>query len=76
MSARFHLGGYDPINGFIKVSNVNLTRLAVSFGTREDANRVCNSIKAGGGVCFVRAKDGDAPAQWVRRNTGTKLASR
>lgn len=76
LSARYNLGGYDPISGFTKVSNVSLTRLAISFGTREDANRVCNRIKAGGGVCFVRAKEGDAPAQWVRRNTGTKLASR
>lgn len=76
LSSRFNLGGYDPISGFTKVSNVSLTRLAISFGTREDANRVCNRIKAGGGVCFVRAKEGDAPAQWVRRNTGTKLASR
>lgn len=76
LSSRFHLGSYDPISGFTKVSNVSLTRLAISFGTREDANRVCNRIKAGGGVCFVRAKEGDAPAQWVRRNTGTKLASR
>jgi Flp pilus assembly protein TadD/cell division protein FtsN len=76
LSARFRLGSYDPISGYTKVSNVSLTRLAISFGSREDANRTCNRIKAGGGVCFVREKEGDAPAQWVRRNTGVKLASR
>ncbi|MES2291198.1 MAG: SPOR domain-containing protein [Pseudomonadota bacterium] len=76
ISGRFHLAGYDPISGYTKVGTLNLTRLAISFGTREDATRVCNRIKAGGGVCFVRAKEGDAPAQWVRRNTNTRLASR
>lgn len=76
LSARFRLAGHDPISGYTKVGNLSLTRLAISFGSREDANRVCSRIKAGGGVCFVRAKDGDAPARWVRRSTPTRLASR
>ena len=31
------------------------------------ADRVCGSIRAKGGVCFVRAIAGDAPAQWATR---------
>lgn len=76
LSVRFRLAGHDPISGYTKVGNLSLTRLAISFGSREDANRVCSRIKAGGGVCFVREKAGDAPAQWVRRSTPTRLASR
>jgi hypothetical protein len=29
--------------------------------------RLCQSIKAKGGACFVRTKAGDAPVQWAAR---------
>jgi Flp pilus assembly protein TadD len=43
-------------------------RLAIgSFEAPAEAARVCNSIKAKGGACFVRSKAGDAPVQWAAR---------
>ena len=43
-------------------------RLSVaSFEEPAEASRVCKSIKAKGGACFVRTKAGDAPVQWAAR---------
>ena len=43
-------------------------RLSVaSFEAPSDAARLCKSIKAKGGACFVRNKAGDAPVQWAAR---------
>jgi Flp pilus assembly protein TadD len=43
-------------------------RLSVaSFEAPADAVRLCQSIKAKGGACFVRTKAGDAPVQWAAR---------
>ena len=43
-------------------------RLSVaSFQEPAEAARVCKSIKAKGGACFVRTKAGDAPVQWAAR---------
>lgn len=43
-----------------------LTRVAVGGFVRGDADRVCRSIRAKGGACFVRAGAGDRVASWVR----------
>ncbi|HEX8257176.1 MAG TPA: SPOR domain-containing protein, partial [Allosphingosinicella sp.] len=46
-------------------------RLSVSgFGTHLAASRLCSSIRAKGGACFVRTTAGDAPVQWASRYTG------
>ncbi|MEA3036990.1 MAG: hypothetical protein QOH04_2767 [Sphingomonadales bacterium] len=43
-------------------------RLSVAgFDSRDEANRVCRSVRAKGGACFVRAVAGDAPVQWASR---------
>lgn len=43
-----------------------LHRLSVAgFETRGDATRLCSTIRAKGGACFVRATAGDAPVQWA-----------
>lgn len=76
MSGRFQLASYDAIGGNAKARGSTLVRVAIGgFGTRDDANRLCARIKQGGGVCFVRLQDGDAPARWVQRQT-YRVASR
>ncbi|MFL6861812.1 MAG: tetratricopeptide repeat protein [Allosphingosinicella sp.] len=45
-------------------------RLSVAgFDNRDEANRICRSVRAKGGVCFVRAVAGDAPVRWASRYT-------
>ena len=48
-------------------------RLSVAgFDSRDEASRVCLSVRAKGGACFVRAVAGDAPVQWASRYVSTK----
>jgi Flp pilus assembly protein TadD len=48
-------------------------RLSVAgFDSRDEANRVCRSVRAKGGACFVRAVAGDAPVQWASRYVTTR----
>jgi cell division septation protein DedD len=70
LAGRFSLANYDVVGGNAKSRNATLVRVAVGgFGTRDDANRVCARIRQGGGACFVRNQQGDAPAQWVQKQT-------
>ena len=47
-----------------------LHRLSIAgFDSAAPAQRLCQSIKARQGVCFVRAIAGDAPVQWASRYT-------
>jgi Flp pilus assembly protein TadD len=48
-------------------------RLSVAgFDSRDEASRVCRSVRAKGGACFVRAVAGDAPVQWASRYVSTR----
>jgi len=48
-------------------------RLSVAgFDSRDEASRVCQSVRAKGGACFVRAVAGDAPVQWASRYVSTR----
>ncbi|MEA3039300.1 MAG: hypothetical protein QOE79_1813 [Sphingomonadales bacterium] len=48
-------------------------RLSVAgFDSRDEASRVCRSVRAKGGACFVRAVAGDAPVQWASRYVTTR----
>lgn len=42
-------------------------RLSVGGFARGEADRMCRSYRAHGGVCFVRSGAGDTVAQWVRK---------
>lgn len=42
-----------------------LVRLAVGGFARGDADRVCRSVRASGGACFVRVNAGDRLANWT-----------
>lgn len=48
-------------------------RLSVGgFASHAEASRVCRSVKAKGGACFVRSVAGDAPTRWAGRYTGRR----
>jgi hypothetical protein len=71
------LAAYSPAQARFQVAGASLVRLSITgFSRREDAARLCDAVKAHGSHCFVRAVAGDAPLEWVRRDTGTQLASR
>jgi Flp pilus assembly protein TadD/cell division septation protein DedD len=65
---RYGLAAHEPRSTTFNLSGRTLYRLsAAGFGTHGDAARVCRSIKARGGACFVRALAGDAPVRWASR---------
>jgi Flp pilus assembly protein TadD len=48
-------------------------RLSVAgFDSRASADRICATVRAHGGACFVRAVAGDAPVRWASRYAGTR----
>jgi Flp pilus assembly protein TadD len=60
-----------PLSTTISVGRATLHRLSVAgFSTRGDAERICRSVRAKGGACFVRTVAGDAPVQWASRYAG------
>lgn len=64
------LANYIPASTRFNVAGGSLTRLSVGgFATRQGADKLCESLRRAGGVCFVRATAGDAPVRWASRNT-------
>ena len=58
-----------PTGSGFRQGRAMLYRLSVSgFARRSDAIRLCMSIKAVGGACFVRASAGERPIRWAQRN--------
>jgi Flp pilus assembly protein TadD len=67
-SGRYHLQGRRPLTTTIDVNGRTMHRVSVSgFASTADAQRLCGSIKAQGGVCFVRNQAGDASIRWAAR---------
>lgn len=66
---RFGFAELTPLSTTINVPGKGmLHRLSVAgFRDRAEADRTCRSVRAKGGVCFVRAVAGDAPTQWASR---------
>lgn len=67
------VGGHQPQGASFRSGGDALYRLSVGGFDRASADRLCRSVKARGGVCFVRRSAGDAVAQWTRG--GTRLAA-
>lgn len=68
---------YVPSTATLVRGGIVHHRLSISgFGTRGDAVRVCETLRARGGTCFVRQTAGDMPLQWVMRGGSTRLAAR
>ena len=65
---RYGLSGRAPLTATIALNGRTLHRVAVAgFGNQIDANRLCSSIRARGGACFVRTNAGDASVRWAAR---------
>jgi Flp pilus assembly protein TadD len=70
---RYGFTDHTPLSTTVRLPRGTFHRLSVAGFTRHaDAARVCQSVKAKGGACFVRAVAGDAPVQWASRYTGRK----
>ncbi|MEA3001228.1 MAG: hypothetical protein QOH81_16 [Sphingomonadales bacterium] len=66
---RYGFAQLTPLSTTITIPGKGmLHRLSVAgFDGRAEADRTCRSVRAKGGVCFVRAVAGDAPTQWASR---------
>jgi cell division protein FtsN len=66
---RYNFAGGQPLSTTITLPRKGtLHRLAVSgYDRHQDAAQLCQSIRAKGATCFVRATAGDAPVQWASR---------
>lgn len=64
------LRDHGPISALVPVRShgQRFFRLSIGgFGTRGQAVSACRAIRAQGGQCFVRARNGDAPILWAGR---------
>ncbi len=65
---QFALTEHDPMTTTIAINGRTLHRVSVAgFASQSDAARMCSSIRARGGACFVRANAGDASVRWAAR---------
>jgi len=65
---RFGLNGRAPLTASVNMGGRTLHRVAIAgFAGQGDAQRLCGSIRARGGVCFVRTQAGDASIRWAAR---------
>jgi Flp pilus assembly protein TadD len=65
-SRRFGFAASEARTARVTVNGREVTRVSLAgFASRADAVRVCSSIQARGGSCFVRAAAGDAPVRWA-----------
>lgn len=65
---RFGLHTHAPLTANINMDGRTLHRVAIAgFAGQADAQRLCGSIRARGGVCFVRTQAGDASIRWAAR---------
>ena len=65
--------GHTPQGMSVTASGKSFYRLSVGGFARPDAVALCESYRAKGGTCFVRAGAGDQVAMWAK---GRELASR
>lgn len=65
---RYGLSGRAPLTATIDINGRTLHRVAVAgFASQGDANRLCSTVRARGGACFVRTNAGDASVRWAAR---------
>jgi Flp pilus assembly protein TadD len=70
---RYGFAGATPLSTTVATRGGTFHRLSVAgFASRAAADRICASVRAHGGACFVRAVAGDAPARWASRYTGSR----
>lgn len=66
-------GGHTPQGMSVTAAGKTFYRLSVGGFARPDAVALCQTYRAKGGACFVRAGAGDQVAMWAK---GRELASR
>jgi Flp pilus assembly protein TadD len=65
---QFALTDHAPMTTTIDINGRTLHRVSMAgFASQSDAARMCSSIRARGGACFVRANAGDASVRWAAR---------
>lgn len=70
---RYGFSAETPLSTVVRLPKGTFHRLSVAgFESHADAARVCRSVKAKGGVCFVRGVAGDAPVVWASRYAGVR----
>ncbi|MBV9931375.1 MAG: SPOR domain-containing protein [Alphaproteobacteria bacterium] len=71
---RYGFAAKTPLSTTVSVpGRGTFHRLSVAgFDSRASADRICASVRAHGGACFVRAVAGDAPVRWASRHTGVR----
>ena len=70
---RFGFAGREPLSTTVRLPKGTFHRLSVAgFASHAEADRVCRSIKAKGGSCFVRTVAGDAPLRFASRRAPTR----
>jgi Flp pilus assembly protein TadD len=70
---RYGFTSHTPLSTTVKLPQGTFHRLSVAgFASHADAARVCQTVKAKGGACFVRTVAGDAPVQWASRYAGRR----
>jgi len=71
---RYGFAGNTPLSTTVTLpGHGTLHRLSVAgFDSRGAADRICASVRAHGGACFVRAVAGDAPVRWASRYTNSR----
>jgi Flp pilus assembly protein TadD len=70
---RYGFTSLTPLSTTVKLPRGTFHRLSVAgFASHADAARVCQTVKAKGGACFVRTVAGDAPVQWASRYAGRR----
>lgn len=68
-SSRFGLGDAQPHRATITLGGRTFHRVAIGgFASRAEAVRACGSVRARGGICFVRGMAGDTPTRWAGRS--------
>jgi Flp pilus assembly protein TadD len=66
---RFGLDDHQPLTTTFNHQGRTLHRVAIAgFAGQADAQRLCHSIRARGGACFVRGEAGDAAVRWAARH--------
>ena len=68
--------GFLPSRATYTLASATWHRLSIAgISRREDAVKLCATVRAAGGACFVREAAGDAPIQWARRTPKDQYAS-
>jgi hypothetical protein len=72
--ARVHprLASFSPNGAKVSARGMTHYRLSVGGFARDEAMKLCGSVRASGGSCFVRSAAGDTAAVWTRAQVASR----